>query len=276
MADILAGQSYAPNSVSEPTAPRRTQRILVGVIVVLSLVLAGELVYHLVLAPRIAIESIQIDSNLAISDEEILQIAGVSLGTPYFAVDTESAVTELEALPAVRSASVDVLFPNRVAITVTRRQPLAVAMADSSTGTLPLVFDSEGVVFAVGDGVQEVELPVISGLRFVDPQPGVRMPELVREFLQQVQAIRMTDPALLGLFSEFRIIRKNEYVYEVVLYPMHYPVGVRIGTSFEPEMIEYVMMMLDVLQTEGRLQSVAEIDFRGGEAVLRYREDISG
>ncbi len=276
MADILADEGYVRDQSTAETSPRRTQRVLVGIIVVLSLVLIGELVYHLVLAPRISIESIQVESNLGLTEDEIIQIAGVSVGTPYFAVDSEGARERLEALPAVHSASVDVLFPNRIAISVSRRQPLALSIADSADGPLPLVFDAEGIVFAAGDDVRGLELPVISGLRFLDAEPGIRLPELVQEFLAQVHSVRMTDPSLLSLFSEFRIVPRNDYVYEVVLYPMHYPVEVRIGTSFEAEMIEYIMMMLDVLRSEGRLESVSEIDFRGGEGVLRYREGFDG
>ncbi|MFW5742866.1 MAG: hypothetical protein ACOC2D_06265, partial [Spirochaetota bacterium] len=56
------------------------------------------------------------------------------------------------------------------------------------------------------------------------------------------------------------------------LYPMHYALPVRIGTSIDEDMIQYVMMMLDVLHREGRLSSLVELDFRNGEGVLRTRE----
>jgi cell division protein FtsQ len=277
MADILAGTSYVPRTdAEEPRRARNPQALLVGVIVVLSLILAGELVYHLVLAPRIAIESIEIEGNLPLTEEEIIQIAGVSIGTPYFAVDAEAAAERLRAHPVVRDAQVTVLFPNRVAITATRRQPLAVSLAQTDAGPTLVVFDAEGVVFATGEEAAGTELPVISGLRFAAAEPGIRLPELVVEFLEQLHAIRMTDPELLSLFSEFRVVRKNEYAYEVILYPMYYPVGVRIGTSITPEMIEYVMMMLDVLSREGRLASIAELDFRGGEGVLRPKGETNG
>lgn len=277
MADILAGESYRVRATGEVRSRERsTQRILVGIIVVLSLILVGELVYHLVIAPRIAVSEIEVQSNLPLSDEELVQLSGLSVGVPYFSID-ESAVTEaILSHPVVRDAQVQVVFPNRVIITASRRQPLAASIAATDAGPRLVAFDDEGVVFAVGEEVSAARLPIISGLRFASAEPGVRLPELVVDFLSQLHQIRMSNPGLLELFSEFRIVRKNDYAYEVVLYPMHYPVGVRIGTSINPEMIEYVMMMLDVLRNEGRLAAIEELDFRGGEGVLRLRDGLDG
>ena len=75
------------------------------------------------------------------------------------------------------------------------------------------------------------------------------------------------------LFSEYRIVQKNEYAYEVVLYPVHYRLPVRVGTSIDADMIEYVMMMLDLLQKEDRIATLSELDFRSGEGVLRSRNE---
>ena len=271
MADVLAGESYVRRE-QRPDRTRTTQRVLVVVIVLLSLVLAGELVYHLLVAPRLAIEEIRIESDLPLTDEELLATAGVRIGVPYFAVDSASVEANIERHPIVRDAQVDVTFPNRMTISASRRRPLAAALAETPEGTVPLVFDDEGVVFRIGLGEVAGELPVVSGLRFESVDLGLKLPALVVEFLGQLKRIRMQSPELYRLFSEYRVVRKNEYAYEVVLYPMHYALPVRIGTSIDEDMIQYVMMMLDVLQREGRLSTLAELDFRSGEGVLRPRE----
>lgn len=268
MADVLAGENYVRRE-QRPERTRATQRVLVVVIVLLSLVLAGELVYHLLIAPRLAIEEIRIESDLPMSDEELLAAAGVRIGIPYFAVDAAAVEANIERFPVVRDAQVDVTFPNRLTISAVRRRPLATALAETADGTVALVFDEEGVVFRVGLGEVAEELPVVSGLRFESVEPGLELPALVVEFLAQLRRIRMQSPELYRLFSEYRIVRKNDYAYEVVLYPMHYPLPVRIGTSIDEDMIQYVMMMLDVLYREGRLSSLSELDFRNGEGVLR-------
>ena len=268
MADVLAGERYVARE-TPPNRERTTQRILVAVIALLALVLAGEVVYHLAIAPRLVINSITIDSDVPLTDETLLSLAGVREGAPYFAVDTDEIESRIASHPAVRDVRVEATFPDRLTITAVRRTALAVALATTDRGTVPLVFDDEGVVFRIGMEEADSELPVVSGLRFATVDTGLELPALVVDFLTQLRELKMSSPELYRLFSEFRIVRKNDYAYEVVLYPMHYPLPVRIGTSIDADMIQYVMMMLDVLQSEGKLSTLAELDFRSGEGVLR-------
>lgn len=278
MADVLAGERYVAReryeSDSLPSRPQAAQRILIAIIAVLSLVLAGELAYHLVLAPRLVIDTIDLETDLPLTDEEILALAGIRIGTPYFTIEAAAAEANIERHPVVRDAQVRTVFPNRVSIAAVRRQPLAAALAATPEGTVPLVFDEEGVVYQIGIG-EGIDLPIVSGLRFQAVDVGLELPQLVVDFLTQLRELKMQSPELYGLFSEYRVVQKNDYAYEVVLYPMHYPLPVRIGTSIDRDMIQYVLMMLDVLNREDRLASLAELDFRGGEGVLRPRASDS-
>lgn len=271
MADIVAGESY----VSPETRGKRdglAQRVLVIVIIALALILAGELVYHIVIAPRLRIETISIESDLELSDEQLLSLAGLSTGAAFFSVDVDAAEARLRGFPLVREAQVETTFPNRVSVSVARRRPLAAALAMTDDGTVPLVFDEEGVVFQIGMD-PKADLPIVSGLRFTAVELGIQLPALVVDFLTQLREIKLNEPELYRLFSEYRIVQKNDYAYEVVLYPVHYRLPVRIGTSIDADMIEYVMMMLDVLQKEDRIATLSELDFRSGEGVLRPRTE---
>jgi cell division protein FtsQ len=270
MADVLTGESYVSRE-PRPERDRLTHRVLVVAVALLSVILAGELVYHLVLAPRLVIERIEIEGDVPMSTQEILSLAGVAEGTPYFSVDSEVVAARIESHPVVREAHVTTVFPNELMISASRRVPLAAALAETGDGSVPLVFDEEGVVFQLGLRESETELPVVSGLRFETVDLGLKLPQFLVDFLTQLRAIKMNRPELYRLFSEYRVVRKNEYAFEVVLYPMHYRLPVRIGTSIDADMIQYVMMMLDVLQKEGRISSLAELDFRSGEGVLRPR-----
>ncbi len=272
MADVLAGRNYVARE-HRPGRERVVQRFLVLAIALLSLVLLGQLAYRLAIAPRLTIDTIVVDSNLPFTDEQLLALAGVHEGVGFFSVQPERVAARIRQQPIVRDVRVETVFPNRLTITATARVPLAAALARTDGGTVPLVFDEDGVVFQVGADAQLGDLPVLSGLRFAAVDVGLQLPTLVVDFLRQLRRIRVEDPALYRLFSEYRIVQKNEYAYEVVLYPMHYRLPVRIGTSIDADMIQYVMMMLDVLQREDRLSSLAELDFRSGEGVLRPRDD---
>lgn len=275
MADVLAGERYVSGE-TRPNRERATQRALIVIIVLLSVVLIGEIVYHLVLAPRLLISTVDVEGDLPLTPDEIYDLAGIGIGTPYFAIDAAEAEARIESLPIVRDAQVELLFPDRISVTVQRRVALAAALAQTDSGTRALVFDDAGVVFRIGFEGAENGLPVVSGLRFASVEVGLQLPALVVDFLRELRALRVHHPGLYRLFSEYRIVQRNEYVYEVVLYPMHFALPVRIGTSIDADMVQYVMMMLDVLEREGRIDGLRELDFRSGEAVLRPRENGDG
>ena len=276
MAEVLTGNNYVSRERTVAGREKTLHRVLIVVIVVLAAALIGEVVYHLVIVPKMAVTSITIRSELDLSDDEVLALAGIEVGTLYFQLDAGAIEKAIEAYPAVRSAHVERRFPNAVTIDVRARTPLAVALAETADGSVPLVFDDEGVVFGIGDHVRSNDLPVVSGLRFSSVAEGMTLPSLVVDFLADLREFRLEAPELFTLFSEYRIVRKNDYAYEVVVYPMHYELPVRIGTTINAEMIQYVLMVLEYLRRDGQIPSLAELDFRNGEGVLISREGVDG
>jgi len=271
MADVLTGNPFVSRSTEPRDRERTIQRALLALVIVLSLALVAELVYHLAIAPRLAISVIDIENGTTISDQELLSVAGVHIGMMYFKADTVELASRIEALPEVRSVTVELVFPNRMSIRVAQRQPLACAVVDTESGAQTLVFDEEGVVFRIGHESVAETLPVISGLRFPTADVGLRLPTLLVGFLESLRTLRDDTPELYALFSEYRVVPKNESTFDVVLYPMHFSVPVRIGTRIDAGMVQYIVMMLDMLRREGRLDDVAELDFRSGEGVLRAK-----
>jgi len=275
MADIVAGERFV-TSERDPARERRAQRALLFVIVLLLLVISGQIVYHLVVAPQLSISQITVHSEVGIREEELLRAAHVQVGMLFFQADPQAIAARLESFAEVRTAGVERVFPDKLIITVRRRMPLAAAVVATNNGSRTVLFDDAGVVFQVGADATGAALPVVSGLRFPEARVGLELPSLVVEFLRQLRSLQLNDPELYALFSEFRIVPRNDYSYEVVLYPMHFPVPVRIGAEINAEMVQYVMMMLDVLRSEGELARVEELDMRSGDTVIRYRERLDG
>jgi POTRA domain, FtsQ-type len=276
MADVLTGNPFVVKSTEPKDRNRVVQRVLLALVIILSTALVAELAYHLVIAPRLAITAIDIENGTSIPDQQLLSSAGIRIGMMYFAVDTQELAGRIGAIPSVRNASVELVFPNRMKIRVTERQPLACAVVETDNGARTLVFDEEGVVFRVGhDPVTEL-LPVVSGLQFPTADIGLQLPGLLVGFLESLRTLRDDSPELYALFSEYRVVRKNDSSFDVVLYPMHFSVPVRIGATIDAGMVQYIVMMLDMLRRDGRLEAAAELDFRSGEGVLRAKGDDRG
>ncbi|NBB89743.1 MAG: FtsQ-type POTRA domain-containing protein [Spirochaetes bacterium] len=256
----------------ESGALDRTSRRLMLLIAVLALALIGELTFHFVIAPELSITEISVESEVAFADEELLRVAGLGQAPAYFAVDAAEVARNLETYPSVQAASVEKVFPNRLEISITGRKPLLVTLAASESGSVPVAVDGEGVVFEIGGNLADVDLPLVSGIRFEGFSPGVQLPAMLHEFLSDIRQLRMEHPLLFEQISEYRIVRTGEHSFDVLLYTVSYRTPVRIGSEVDGALCKYIIMVLDALDRDGRLAEIEELDFRTGQIVYRTKE----
>lgn len=121
--------------------PHPRRRLLVGLAVPLAVLLAGA---WLVLAsPVLAVRTVQVDGAGRLSDDQVVQLAGIRPGTPLMRVDTESAAARVARLPQVATVEVTRGWPHTVVVTLVERVPVAVV---EQGGTRSLV-DRDGVMF---------------------------------------------------------------------------------------------------------------------------------
>jgi cell division protein FtsQ len=90
----------------------------------------------------LAIGNVQVEGRERASREAVLSAIAVTRGTPILAVDPADAKQRLEAVPWIRSASVERRFPDTLHIRLVERQPLAFWQRH---GKLALI-DRDGVV----------------------------------------------------------------------------------------------------------------------------------
>ena len=242
-------------------------RALVIVVIALCLFLAGELVFHFVIAPRMTVRSITIKSELGLSKEEILAIAGIEESVYYYNLDTVQIREDLESFALVREAVVEKVFPDTLIITLYGRAPLAMFFFTTPEGaSVPLVIDDQGVVFEIGSGVSDWDLPVITGVKFQQLKVGMKLPERVRPILQDLRTLQKQEPDL------FRLISKSTGALEILLYPIQYPVRLRLTAGLDPAVMRNALIILDLLAGQEVLQRVRELDLRTGEVVYRMEE----
>jgi cell division protein FtsQ len=98
------------------------------------------------------------------------------------------------------------------------------------------------------------------------------LPAFLKPFLQDLRELQLSAPTYFNLVSEFRIVKNSEFDFEVILYPVSHRVPVRIGNEIDAELCSFLLVALDVLQGQEKLQNVQEIDFRTGEIVYKLRE----
>jgi cell division protein FtsQ len=183
----------------------------------------------------------------------------------------------LEALPQVGSARVTRIFPGRLRILLEDRRPVAVSLASLEGRLLPVLFDKHGVIFKVGKTADLesllTDIPVISGLVFENASVGMQLPPMFGAFFAGLEHLHDAAPELLAVLSEIRINRKAYDGFDLILYPSHNPVRVRVSELNE-DMLRYMMLVIDVFSSKDI--PVEEIDFRTSTASYTVKEASSG
>lgn len=116
-------------------------------------------------SPAFATETIELEGHVRLTREQILAIAGLSIGQNIFEVAPEEAERRLLAEPWIAEAHVRRRLPGRYEIEVRERRPVALL----SLGEVFLVAD-DGAVFKKVEEDDPIDLPVITGIdkeRFV-------------------------------------------------------------------------------------------------------------
>ena len=276
MSEVLIFDKYGkrPRTSGRGNRELLFNRLLVVLVVCLILFLTGELVFHFIVAPRLTVRNFVVRSDLPLSSEEILSIAGADKDLFYYSLDTELIKETLERVPMVREAVVEKTFPDSLQITLYGRIPLSVLFFTTPQGSsIPLVVDNQGVVFQIGRSLSEWDLPVITGIEFKKLEVGTKLPQKVQPILKGLDRLRQEDPGMFRLISEIRLVPKASGNLEILLYPIQFPVRLRLAGSLDPAVLRNAVVILDLLAGEDLLGRVSELDMRTGEVVYRMEEE---
>jgi cell division protein FtsQ len=241
-------------------------------IIAAAVVLALELVWLLAISPCMPLSRIEVAGFPGLDQAEILFYAGIGERSSYISVNSRAAEKNLETIKEVESARVTKRFPNSVKILVVPRVAIAMAFMQKEGRRIPVYFDRHGIAFKTGNSPYLAQsLPIISGLPLADDRP---LPAMYLPLFASLDRIRYADSRLLGVVSEIMINRKPFDGFDVVLYPVHSPIRVRLEPDLNEQTLRYVMLMLDVFTSEN--SGIEEIDFRTETASYKFKEASSG
>jgi cell division protein FtsQ len=156
-------------------------------------VLAGAeaaLLAWLVVAPLLPVREVTVSGLNRLTREQVVVAAGLDVNASVFTIDGDSIRRRLMSLPWVRTAAVQPLLPDRVAIAVEEWRPVALYKT-SATGDTFFLSD-QGVVLDRGE--PEPALPLIIGSGAPDPEPNDH--PLDAQLLQALVHIRDAFPSL--------------------------------------------------------------------------------
>jgi cell division protein FtsQ len=139
----------------------------------------------------LVVANIEVEGRSTTDVATVLDALGAHQGTPILAVDPSRAKEQLEALPWVRSASIERRLPGTLYVRLVERQPLAVWQHD---GKQELI-DRDGTVIPVTDLSRFAKLPTVVG----DDQARHAAAQLIDLLANEPDlAARVTAAVLVG------------------------------------------------------------------------------
>jgi cell division protein FtsQ len=111
-------------------------------------------------------DSVEISGVHNASRAHVMEVAGADIGRNIFYVPLDERRKQLEQIPWVEEASVMRLLPNRIAVTIRERTPVAFAQIGSRISLI----DANGVVMGMpADRKTKYSFPVIRGIAETEP-----------------------------------------------------------------------------------------------------------
>jgi hypothetical protein len=267
MSSIVAPGSVALRGQQAPFAPALRAGVR-RVLLVLAGLAAAALVARVAVGPLAAVRHIVVTGDLPLPQQEVLRVAGLVGGEPLVTLDAGLIAGRLEAVPTIRSAEVQKVFPGTVRIALRSRAAVALVLAEDAGRSRAALVDSEGVVFAVAGGQAVTDLPVVSGL---EGRVGDQLPRQAAPILADLAALRERSPNVFRLLSEVAIAGADGSTApgEYLLYLASSPVPLRARGSLDARLVQYGLLAVDLLSSQGKLGDIRELDLRGGEVVCR-------
>jgi cell division protein FtsQ len=210
-----------------------------------------------------------VHGNAIVEEDDILSRAGVKTGSPLYGVDLGAVERNVLGNRIIRSVAVNRELPDRIAITVEERSPVA-ALA---VGTL-VYLDESGCMLPPLRSPMVVDLPLLTGgIGQKDFTPGKMIESAAaREMLAIVLMARTTSEELGRNISE--IHRTGEG--EIVVYTAEYGIPVIFGNGeIAAKLVKLDGFWKSIVQPVGG-QRLEYVDLRfSDQVVCRWKSDGS-
>ncbi|MCL2243241.1 MAG: FtsQ-type POTRA domain-containing protein [Treponema sp.] len=252
---------------------KKIEKGLKRLLIIALIILIAQIIWLFGISSFIPFSVIEVHGFESLSRAEIIKIAGLNEKSSFVSVNIKEIQDKLSGYVLIESAKITKRFPDKLSIFLVPRQEAAAALTNTLSGQRLIYVDKKGVFFKITDFESvSYKVPVISGID--NPQLGMRLPSGLLPLIESISVIAEKSPDLLAAISEIRVERKAWDGFELILYPVHSPIRVRIENNLTEDVIRYMLLMLNVFESES--QKPQEIDFRSGMGSYKLKEQYDG
>jgi cell division protein FtsQ len=212
------------------------------------------------------VETIQVENNLRVSNDEIIELSNIQPGSGIFDLDLKRIGRKIEENPWIAKASVRRLFPREVVIRVEERSPQAILNLDYL-----YYVDASGEIFKLLDAADQLDLTVISGLTPEDLQQNPEQAkQRLRDAIGIVKNLEFRHCLNLAQISEVHVDQQGGYSLVTYLGGVPIKLGYR-NFAGKLDRLEKVFKGL-----QSRLPALAYIDLNVDDRVIvRVQKGLS-
>jgi len=258
---------------NQGSGAKKTKKIEKGIkriLVIAGIIFAAEIIWLFGISPFIPFSNIDVHGFDGFERAQVLKHAGLNDRSSYFSTNVKEVKERLASNVLVESAVVIKRFPDKLSIYLTPRKAAALTLTTIGQRQVPICVDRHGVYFKIaeGDYNETQNLPLLSGID--NPKINMRLPSGLISLVESITDISSSSPELLSAISEIRIERKAWDGYDLVLFPVHSSIKVRLENNLTEDTLKYMFLMLNVF--EASFPSPHEIDFRSGMGSYKLTE----
>ncbi len=237
--------------------------VLKIIVFFLLILLLLEGILHTIIIPSLAPVKVQFSGIKNLTVEQLTSKVNEIGSATWIQFDVAKAVSILSEIPSIEKVSVDKQFPDKVFIKVTERIPVARSIVSENGRSISVQIDKNGVLFTGGItlGVNDSNIPLISGLPIDRIQDGMRLPSKYCTLMERIAELSALEQKYFAAVSEIQVVPKDYGNYELILYPIHTHVKVLTDRSLDEEQLKKMMVALDIVNS---------IEADAGELDLRY------
>ncbi|MCL2229939.1 MAG: FtsQ-type POTRA domain-containing protein [Treponema sp.] len=253
----------------------KVEKGLKRLLVVAAAIFFAQMVWLFGISPFIPFSTIEVHGFTELGRADVLMIAGIDDTSSFFSTNARDVQEKVSSNILVESAVVMKRFPDRISIFLTPRKAAAVTLASYNSRQVPIFIDRQGVFYKMGNSTElgSCDLPVISGIE--NPQLNMRLPASLVTLVESLSNMAQSSPELLSAVSEIRIERKTWDGFDLVIFPVHSPIKVRVENNISEDTLRYMLLMLNVFENDSNhndLRRPSEIDFRSGMGSYKIKE----
>jgi len=246
----------------------KIEKSIKRLILIAAVIFGAEFIWLFGVTPFVPFSTVEVQEIAGLNRNDILSFANLNENSSFVSTNTKNVQEILSSHILVDSAIVIKRFPDKLSVFITPRQAAAVTLVNNGSKQALLFIDRRGVFFKMGDNLQEAGLPILSG--FENPKLGMRLPSGLLPLVDSLYELSRSSPELLSAISEIRVEQKDWEGFDIVLYPVHSSIRVRMENSLTEDGLRYMLLMLDVFKDSS--EKPDEIDLRSGMGSYRVRE----